>query len=81
MIGINHGDGAEKVRAAVKESAPRYPLLLDAGGAYFKRVATEKVLRTYLLDAQGRILWFDTEYSRATRRDLLQAIDAALSKG
>jgi peroxiredoxin len=80
VIGINQGDPAEKVRAALKEAGVKYPVLLDGNGDYFKKVATEKTLRTYLLDAQGRILWFDTEYSRATRRDLLQAIDAALSK-
>jgi peroxiredoxin len=80
VIGINQGDSVEKVRAALKEAGVKYPVLLDGNGDYFKKVATEKTLRTYLLDAQGRILWFDTEYSRATRRDLLQAIDAVLSK-
>jgi len=80
VIGINQGDPAEKVRAALKEAGAKYPVLLDANGDYFKKVASEKTLRTYLLDAQGKILWFDTEYSRATRRDLLQAIDAALGK-
>jgi peroxiredoxin len=80
VIGINQGDPVEKVRAALKETPVKYPVLLDASGAYFKKVATEKILRTYLLNAQGKILWFDTEYSRATRRDLLQAIDAALGK-
>jgi hypothetical protein len=30
--------------------------------------------RTYLLDSSGKILWFDLEYSRSTRRELNQAI-------
>ncbi len=80
VIGINHGDQPEKVREVLKPVGLKYPILLDSGGAYFKKVASEKVLRTYLLGARGKILWFDTEYSRATRRDLLQAIDATLSK-
>jgi hypothetical protein len=32
--------------------------------------------RTYLLDPTGKILWFDVEYSRSTRRDLSEALDA-----
>jgi peroxiredoxin len=80
VIGIDLGDKAEKVRELIESVGVKYPILLDTGGAYFKKLASEKMLRTYLLDAHGKILWFDTEYSRATRRDLLQAIDAALSK-
>jgi hypothetical protein len=31
-----------------------------------------------LIDAAGKILWFDIEYSRTTRRDLVGAIQATL---
>ena len=34
----------------------------------------------YLLDAQGKILWFDVEYSRSTREDLVQGIRVALGE-
>jgi hypothetical protein len=53
---------------------------MDPKNEYFAKVAREKVLRTYLLDADGKILWFDVEYSRSTHRDLLQGIDVALGK-
>ena len=80
VVGINHGDTPEKVRQKVKELAVRFPVLMDPKNEYFAKVAREKVLRTYLLDADGKILWFDVEYSRTTRRDLLQAIDVVLGK-
>jgi len=48
--------------------------LLDADGSAMAKVGLEKLPRTYLLDAQGKILWFDIEYSRSTRRELLEAV-------
>ena len=75
VIGIHHGNAnREKIKALGVE----FPILMDATNDYFAKVATAKPLRTYLLDADGKILWFDVEYSRSTRRDLLQAIDAVL---
>jgi hypothetical protein len=44
-------------------------------------VATEHLPRTYLLDAEGRILWFDLEYSRATARELINALHFFLENG
>ncbi|MHB8861104.1 MAG: peroxiredoxin family protein [Pirellulaceae bacterium] len=48
--------------------------LLDAEKEYFAQFATRKLPRTYLLDAQGKILWLDLEYSRSTRYDLRNAL-------
>jgi len=36
--------------------------------------------RTFLLDANGKVLWFDVEYSRAARRDLIVSIKAVLGE-
>jgi peroxiredoxin Q/BCP len=80
VVGVNHSDSPEKVRQKVKELSVGFPVLMDPKNEYFAKVAKEKVLRTYLLDADGKILWFDVEYSRSTRRDLLQAINVALGK-
>ena len=52
--------------------------MLDPQGEYFKTVAKEKLPRVYLLDASGKILWFDIDYARAMRRDLQTAIRAVL---
>ncbi len=80
VIGINRGDPPQAINEKVNLAAAKFPILQDPGGDYFKKVATETLPRIYLLDAGGKILWFDTEYSRGTRRDLEQGIDVALDK-
>ena len=45
------------------------------------KIAKDKRMpRTFLLDATGRVLWFDVEYSRPSRRDLIQSIRVALGE-
>jgi len=78
VIGINEGDTAEEAAKQVEQFGVKFANFLDPDGGFFAKVATEKIPRTYLLDAGGRILWFDIEYSTTTRRDLLQAIRVAL---
>jgi peroxiredoxin len=73
-VGINVKDAPDAARKAVEESAAKYVNLLDPAGAYYAKVATEKIPRVYLLDAAGKVLWFDIEYSTSTRRDLERAI-------
>jgi hypothetical protein len=78
VVGIDVGDKAEEVKQAQEKSGAAFPLLLDPQGDYFKSVATEKLPRVYLLDGSGKILWFDIDYARATRRELLTGIKAVL---
>lgn len=80
-VGIGVKEPADKLRGKLEKAGASFPQLLDADGAFFAKVATEKLPRTYLLDADGKILWFDLEYSTATRRNLLQAIQVALGEG
>jgi peroxiredoxin len=80
VIGINVGDQLGVVKGALQKSGARYPTLLDPQGDYFKSVATERLPRIYLLDASGKILWFDMEYARATRRDLQVGVKAVLGE-
>jgi len=80
VIGINVGDSAEEAAAAVEAAEAGFPNFLDPQGEYFAKVATEKLPRTYLLNSEGRILWFDLEYSLTTQRQLEQAVEVALSK-
>ena len=54
--------------------------LLDADQKYFAQLARRKLPRTYLLNAEGKILWLDLEYSRATRYDLRNALHYYLQK-
>jgi len=80
VIGINEGDTAEEAAKRVQQLGVKFANFADPGGTFFAKVATEKIPRTYLLDAGGKILWFDMEYSSSTRRDMLQAIEIALGK-
>ena len=80
VVAVNEGDTAESVKSLVEKAAATFPCLLDPDGALFDQVATEKLPRVYLLDAEGTILWFDLEFSRTTRDKLLQAIQFALDE-
>ena len=79
VLGINTGDEPPAAIEAVKQRGAEYLNLSDRDGQAFAEVATGKLPRIYLLDSSRRILWFDIEYSRTTRRDLTQAIRYALS--
>lgn len=78
VMAVNEGDTAEEVQALVDGAGATFTTLLDPDGALFAQVAKEQLPRPYLLDAEGKILWFDIEFSPTTREKLLQAIQAAL---
>lgn len=79
IVAINVGDTPEKAAETAKKAGADFLVLLDPEKAYFGKVATEHLPRTYVLDADGTILWFDLEYSRSTRRLLEQTIDVVLA--
>lgn len=74
VVAINVGDPADVVRNSVQEAGADFAQLLDADGNYFAEVATGKLPRTYLVDRDGNVLWFDIGYGRTTRRQLVDAI-------
>lgn len=55
--------------------------LFDPAGEAFAQVATSKTPRSYLLDKNGIVVWFDLEYSETTRRQLRNAIEFHLQHG
>lgn len=71
-------EGKVNIARAVKTAQVSFPVLVDRNGQAFRQIATAKLPRTYLIDASRQVIWFDLEYSRTTRRDLMQAIDASL---
>ena len=79
VIGINTQNPAAEVQKITSGLEIIFPVLLDDGGKLLGQMATDKLPRTYLLDATGKILWLDLEYSRTTRRDLLSAIRSQLA--
>ena len=62
-----------------KENGAGSLCLLDANQKYFAQLACRKLPRTYLLDAQGKILRLDLEYLRATGYDLRNALHTSAS--
>jgi peroxiredoxin len=81
VVGIAVNQTPESAKAALEKNSANFPNLLDADGKGFAQVGRERLPRTYLLDPQGKILWFDFEYSNATRRELQQAVRALTGIG
>jgi peroxiredoxin len=81
VVGIAVEDTSEAAQQHVAQARVPFLNLLDTDGMAFAAVGSERLPRTYLLDAEGRILWFDIEYSRSTRRELQQAIRVVLGEG
>lgn len=80
VVGVNVGDPPEEAKQHVEEAGAAFPNLSDPDGDFFAKVATANLPRVYLLDAEGKIIWFDLEYSQITRRNLLQAIQVELGE-
>jgi peroxiredoxin len=76
IIAVNQT--ADQVKQQVAAAGATCPTLIDTDGEAFAAVGSEKLPRTYVLDSTGKIVWFDIEYSRSTRRELLGAIDHLL---
>lgn len=66
---------------AAGEKNDRYTLLSDPTGDAFAQLGNGKLPRVYVLDAEGKIVWFDIEYSRSTRRELKQTLAAMIGTG
>ena len=80
VIGICERDTTDVAKALADKAGASFPLLIDNDGQYLARVATAHLPRTYVLDATGKIVWFDIEYTPATRRDFRTALRALLPR-
>jgi peroxiredoxin len=80
VVAINVGDSPQVVQELAQKDGVTVPCLLDADSQAFHQVATDLLPRTYLLDAEGRILWFDLEYSRSQRQELHNAVHFQLKQ-
>jgi peroxiredoxin len=78
VVGIAVNESAADARSIVEKAAANYPQLLDADGKAFERVGSQRFPWTLVLNADGKIVWFDLEYSLATRRELQQALLATV---
>jgi len=80
VVGINHGDEPEVVQQWVETTQAAFPVLLDQSGTLFPQLNTGKVPCTYLLDPEGKILWFEPGYDLSMQRTLKRAIEFTLDK-
>ncbi len=78
VVGIAVNEPATDARGTIQKIAANFPQLLDADGKAFDKVGSKKLPWTFVLDANGKIVWFDLEYSLATRRELQQALLATV---
>ncbi len=81
VVGVNVGGPEDETRKRVTNTAITFPTLLDPNGSLFAEVATAGLPRVYLLDAAGKIVWFDIEFSGDTRRILEESIKLMLKGG
>jgi len=86
LIAVNVGNDRETVgqllsqAKAASPTMPQFPCLLDQDGTFFAQVATKKLPRVYLLDAEGKVLWFDIEYNgRVILDSVVPAIEDLLA--
>lgn len=78
VIGVAVDQPAADSQAAVQQTAANFPQLVDADGKAFDQVGSQMLPWTLVLDADGKIVWFDLEYSLSTRRELQQALLATV---
>lgn len=78
LAAINVGESPAQASETVEDANIAFPVLFDTDRQFFARIGRGHLPRTYLLDRDGRILWFDIEFSGQTRDDLEQAIQASL---
>lgn len=79
VVGVAVGQAADAAGAEMKKAGATFTQFIDADSAALAQVGPNSLPRIYVLDPQGKIVWFDIEYSEATRRELRQTL-AALSK-
>jgi hypothetical protein len=80
IVTINQRDNQQQAsKAAGSAGASSLVTLLDSNKT-LSQLADGSVPRTYLLDAEGRVLWLDIVFDRTTQRDLAGAINFVLNK-
>ncbi|MCH2594780.1 MAG: TlpA family protein disulfide reductase [Pirellulales bacterium] len=80
VLGIAVRQSERDIQAALKKSNASFPQLLDSQGDFFESAGKYALPRVYVLDATGKIVWFDIEYSESTRRELAQTLSVLTGK-
>jgi hypothetical protein len=81
VVCIDVGDQTKDVQKHLADAGVSFPCLLDPQGKYYAKIATDREMpRVFMVDAGGRILWFDLEFSRTARREFIQNLHVLLDK-
>lgn len=80
VIAVNVGGDTVTTRKLTGDAADKIVSLVDADAKLFKQFAKSKLPRTYVIDKNGNILWYDLEYSLSMRRELSNALAWHLKK-
>jgi peroxiredoxin len=74
VIGVAVKTSEADVVAMTNATGATFTQLLDNDGKAFSKLGMTKLPRIYVLDSSGKIVWFDIEYSQATRRELQRTL-------
>jgi len=74
VVAVNVGGTVEETKRLTGKAGDKIVSLVDSDSKMFNQFATEHIPRTYVLDKDGRIAWFDLEYSEGSRRSLTNAL-------
>jgi peroxiredoxin len=85
LVGIASGQPAGKVQTQLTAVGAEFPQLLDTDNHAYSQVSNLKASESSLpwiivLDAEGKIAWFDIEYSESSRRELRQTVSVLVKK-
>ena len=80
VIGINVGDNPAAIHQQLEKIGMKLSCYFDPNKAFFAKIAKSMLPRVYLLDESGKIIWFDTEYTQSTRRNLMLAVKVVLGE-
>ena len=76
VVGIPVHLSSNSARRIVSQAKAQFPQLMDPSGNAMAEVGNTAMPRIYVLDDEGKIVWFDIEYSESTRRELFLTLDA-----
>ncbi len=74
VVAVNVGGTVEETKRLTGDAGDKIVSLADTESKLFNQFATKHIPRTYVLDQEGRIAWFDLEYSESSRRSLTNAL-------
>lgn len=81
FVFLNVGQNSDAIRKALEAREVKIPVLMDMEKTLYNKIATGILPRIYLLDKQGRILWFDVGFQYPkTYNDLKSAIRFVLKQ-